>query len=394
MRMPPFPTRRGPVTLRAMPRPALRLGLLLAGALAGALACGVRAGTGVLPSRPPAPLDSMALASDVRVDSAGRLAGSFVGEGTSRAVHLLSSDTALIETLARRFRPDLVQGEFDLWTNLSRARTVRLGAAEGRRTLAGRGPRVARALVGSPLGHTDVSVSSVLLRGNRCHAQSRGARVELVVQPDSVPGDPPLRGPVLGTFLVGDEAGHRERGLVRREPLEEPSPALVDQLIERTSAHLDSALASQYPGLQVRPLHAERIEVNTLADLSAADVIPFRAGEGRVRYAVSLRQRRVLGGRDTLVTTGVMVWDSAGAWRQEIFRPTVLASIGGRLDAFGPIRRPVYWRRLQPIADIAYARDNLWMEQVNVRDGRVVWGIVQPAGNVVVAAAEVEGVCG
>jgi hypothetical protein len=34
------------------------------------------------------------------------------------------------------------------------------------------------------------------------------------------------------------------------------------------------------------------------------------------------------------------------------------------------------------------------MEQVNVRDGRVVWGIIQPRGNVVVAAAEVEGVCG
>ena len=95
-----------------------------------------------------------------------------------------------------------------------------------------------------------------------------------------------------------------------------------------------------------------------------------------------------------LVTTGVMVWDSAGTWRQAIFRPTVLASIGGRLDAFGPIGRPVYWRRLQPISDIAYARDNIWMEQVNVRDGRVVWGIIQPVGNVVVAAAEVEGVCG
>jgi hypothetical protein len=123
-------------------------------------------------------------------------------------------------------------------------------------------------------------------------------------------------------------------------------------------------------------------------------VIPFRAGADRIRYAVSLRQRRVLGGRDTLVTTGVMVWDSAGTWRQEIFRPTVLSSTGGRLDAFGALGRPVYWRRLQPISDIAYSRDNIWMEQVNVRDGRVVWGIIQPGGNVVVAAAEVQGVCG
>jgi hypothetical protein len=168
----------------------------------------------------------------------------------------------------------------------------------------------------------------------------------------------------------------------------------VDRLIERTARHLDSTLAAQHPGLPVRPLPAERLEVNTLADLGAADVIAFRAAPGVVRYAVSLRQRRVLGDRDTLVTTGVMVWDSAGTWRQEIFRPTVLAAVGGRLDAFGPIGRPVYWRRLQPISDVAYARDNIWMEQVNVRDGRVVWGIVQPAGNVVVAAAEVEGVCG
>jgi hypothetical protein len=388
--MSPFPTRPAPVTLRAMSRSTAALAPLLA----GALACGMRTETGLLPVNPPAPLDSMPLASDVRVDSAGRLVGSFVGEGTSRAVHLLSSDTLLIRTLAGRFRPDLLAGGSDLWTNLRREDSVSLGRSERRRTMAGRGPGVARAMVGSPLGHTDVSISALLLRGSRCVDDTRGARLELVVQPDSAPGDPQLRGPVLGTFLAADEAGRRERGLVRREALDVPSPELVDQLIGRTSAYLDSALTDQYPGLQARPLHSERVEVNTLADLGAADVIPFRAGEGRVRYAVSLRQRRVLGGRDTLVTTGVMVWDSAGTWRQEIFRPTVLASIGGRLDAFGPIGRPVYWRRLQPISDVAYARDNIWMEQVNVRDGRVVWGIIQPAGNVVVAAAEVEGVCG
>jgi hypothetical protein len=390
MRMLPFPARPTPVTLGAMPRLAPVLCLIFA----GALACGARSDTGVLPARPPAPLDSMRLASDVRLDSLGGLAGSFVGEVTSRAVHLLSSDTVLMETLARRYRSDIFREDVDLWSGLGKGKVLRLDRAEGRRTLAGRGPRVARALVGSPLGHTDVRVSEMLLRGSGCPGETRGARLELVVRPDSASGDPPLRGPVLGTFLAADEAGRRDRGLVRRQPLDPPSPELVDQLIERTSLHLDSTLAALYPGLQVRPLHAEQIEVNTLADLGAADVIPFRAGEGRIRYAVSLRQRRVLGGVDTLVTTGVMVWDSAGAWRQEIFRPTVLTSIGSRLDAFGPIGRPVYWRRLQPISDIAYARDNLWMEQVNVRDGRVVWGIIQPAGNVVVAAAEVEGVCG
>jgi hypothetical protein len=33
------------------------------------------------------------------------------------------------------------------------------------------------------------------------------------------------------------------------------------------------------------------------------------------------------------------------------------------------------------------------MEQVDVRDGSVLWGIIQPRGNVVVAAAQVEGPC-
>ena len=43
----------------------------------------------------------------------------------------------------------------------------------------------------------------------------------------------------------------------------------------------------------------------------------------------------------------------------------------------------------QPISDIAYPRDNIWMEQVDGRDGQVIWGVVQPRENVVVAAAEV-----
>ena len=157
---------------------------------------------------------------------------------------------------------------------------------------------------------------------------------------------------------------------------------------------MDSIVADRYPSLQLRPLHAAEIEINTLADFDAADVIAFRAGPDRLRYAVSLRERRIrTGGRDTLVATSVMVWDSAGAWRQTVFEPTLLAAFGGRLDAWGPVGRPLYWRRLQPISDVAYERDNLWMEQVNVRDNSVLWGVVQPRGNVVVAAAEVEGPC-
>jgi hypothetical protein len=337
----------------------------------------------------------MPVASDVRLDSAGYLAGSFVGEGTSREIHLLSSDTVLIEALARRFRPELFQDEFGLWVNMRRHRVVALTGGERRRSVTGRGPRAALAMVGSPLGHTEVTVSEVLLRGGRCAERgARGARAELIVQPDAAADDPPLRGPVLGSFLSTGEAGRRERGLVRRPQIPEPSPSLVSRLVQRTAWYLDSTLAGRYPGLELRPLHSGRIEINTLADLDAADVIAFRADGGRVRYAVSLRLRRVAGGRDTLVATGVTAWDSAGAWRQEIFHPTLLSSTGGRLDAYGPRGRPVYWRRLQPISDVAYRRDNIWMEQVNVRDGRVVWGIIQPRGNVVVAAAEVEGVCG
>jgi hypothetical protein len=369
----------------------------LAGCLAaGMLGCAAGAGAGLAPlERPPVPLDSLPLASDVRIDSAGYLAGSFVGEGTSRAVHLLSSDTVLIEELARRFRPELFRDELGLWTGLRREKVVTLTPPERRRTVAARGPRVLTAMVGSPLGHTEVTISEVLLRGSRCVERgARGARAELVVETDTAAGDPPLRGPVLGTFLSAAEAGRRESGLIRRPAPPDPPEALVTRLIERTGRYLDSTFAATYPGLQLRPLHSARIEVNTLADLDAADVIAFRADGDEVRYAVSLRQRRVLGGRDTLVATGVMVWDRDGAWRQEVFRPTLLSSTGGRLDAWGPVGRPVYWRRLQPISDVAYSRDNIWMEQVNVRDGRVVWGIIQPRGNVVVAAAEVEGVCG
>ena len=65
----------------------------------------------------------MDVASDARVDSLGHLAGSFVGEGTARAVHLLSTDSGLIAQLARRFQPDLPK-DFDLWGELARRKVV------------------------------------------------------------------------------------------------------------------------------------------------------------------------------------------------------------------------------------------------------------------------------
>ena len=376
-----------------MPRP---IPACLAAALtAGLVACAAAGGTGSLrPAPPAAPLDSLPLASDVRLDSAGYLAGSFVGEGTSRRIHLLSSDTALVEALARRFRPDLTRGELGLWEALRRAGEVPLSPPERRRTVAGRGPRVMLAMVGSPLGHTEITLSEVLLRGSPCGRGARGASVELIVETDPSADDPPLRGPVLGTFLVTGAARRRDGGLVRRPDSPEPSPALVRRLIERTASALDSAIAARYPGLELQPLASERIEVNTLADLDAADVAPFRTGGGALRYAVSLRQRRLTAAGDTVVATAVTAWDGDGERRQEIFHPTLLSSAGGRLGAFGPEARAVYWRRLQPISDIAYRRDNIWMEQVDVREGRVVWGIIQPDENVVVAAAEVDGGCG
>lgn len=374
----------------------MRLRLLLAAALAGGALAGCRtlgrALEDAFRDRPPAPLDSMSVASDGRIDSAGVLAGSFVGEGTARAVHLLSSDTAVIAGLARRYRPDLMNGE-GLWLELARRRVAELGDEGPRRTV-GRGrPLVRQALVGSPLGHTEVTVEAVRLHGSRCGW--RGTRAELVVREERNPGDPPLRGPVLGVLLAEENETPRGRGLVERSPLEEPSDSLLRVLVDRTEWAMDSTVAAEYPTLQLRPLHGARLEINTLADFDAADVTAFRAGAEQVRYAVSLRKRRIRsGGRDTLVVTSVMVWDSAGAWQQTIFRPTLLAAFGGRLDAWGPVGRPLYWRRLQPISDVAFPRDNLWMEQVNVRDGSVLWGIIQPQGNVVVAGAEVSGPCG
>jgi hypothetical protein len=366
------------------------LAALLAGAALTSCRSLGRALEEAMRERPTAPLDSIGVASDVRLDSAGVLAGSFVGEGTPRAVHLVSSDTAVIAGLARRYRPDLLAGD-GLWSELARRRSVVLGDGPRRRTDGGR-PEIRLALVGSPLGHTEVGAESITLRGSTCGW--RGAQAELVVREERAPGDPPLRGPVLGVLLAQRGDAPRQRGLIQRPPVPEPSDSLVRVLLDRTTRAMDSTVAERYPALRLRPLAGARLEINTLADLDAADVVAFRAGEDRIRYAVSLRARRVgTGGRDTLVATSVMVWDSAGAWRQSLFHPTVLAAYGGRLDRYGQTGRPLYWRRLQPISDVAYPRDNLWMEQVNVRDGTVLWGILQPRGNVVVAAAEMEGPC-
>jgi hypothetical protein len=375
----------------ARPLPPARLaGLLLLAAVASGCAGAGRVLGRLFQERPPAPLDSLPLASDARLDSVGRVAGSFVGEGTHRAVHLLSSDTAFIAALLERYRPDLA-GAPDKWRALAREGVASLGGGR-RRTVGGPAPRAEFAVVGSPLGHTDVAVEATVVRGGRCGARS--AQAELIVADERRRGDPPLRGPVLGSLRTdGGDARRTGAGMVRRDSVPEPSAGLIGELVARTERALDSTLGADARRLGLRPDTGARLEINTLADVDAADVIGFRVSGERVRYAVSLRTRRLGARGDTLIGAAVMVWDSAGAWRQDIFRPTLLQLRGGRLHPRAGPGRPIYWRRLQPISDFAFRRDNLWMEQVDVRDGSVRWGIVQPGENLVVAAAEVDGPC-
>jgi hypothetical protein len=167
----------------------------------------------------------------------------------------------------------------------------------------------------------------------------------------------------------------------------------MDELIGRTAAVMDTVLTESFRSLDLQRPDDPRLEINTLADIDAADVISFRPAPDAVRYAVSLRARRITGGGDTLLAATVMAWDSSGAWQQTIFRPTLISLRRGRLAPYGALRRSIFWRGLQPISDFGFRRDNIWMEQVDVRRGGVLWGIIQPRGNVVVAAAEVEAPC-
>lgn len=368
--------------------------LLLGGWLASVVGCR-SAGQilqDMLRERPPAPLDSMSVASDARVDSLGYLVGSFVGEGTSRAVHLLSSDTGFIAALARRYRPNLARTG-NLWGELANQRVLSLAPA-GRRRSHSDGPHIDRALVGGPTGHTSVTPTAMLVHGSSCGW--RGAQFEIILEDERRAQYPTLRGPVLGSFSRPDSsnaAGDARWQSRLREQLPEPGETLVDDLMSRTSRVMDSTLNSRFRSLRLNPPGSPRIEINTLADVDAVDVISYRPKPQAVRYAVSLRARRITSGGDTLLASTVMAWDSAGAWQQVIFRPTLISLRRGRLVPYPAFRRSLFWRRLQPISDFGFERDNLWMEQVDVRTGGVLWGVIQPRGNVVVAAAEVEGAC-
>jgi hypothetical protein len=370
--------------------PRFLLGVGLACGLTGCRSTG-RFLQEMLRERPPAPLDSMSVASDARVDSLGYVVGSFVGEGTSRAIHLLSSDTGFIAALVRRYRPDLAtKGE--LWSALARERVVTLAPAGRRRTRMG-APNIDRVVVGGPVGHTSVTPTAITVHGSSCGW--RGAQIEIIVEDEHRAEEPTLRGPVLGSFTRtgGSDPATDRRPFRFREPVPKPGEPLVNELIARTGRAMDSSLGSRLRSLQLGPPSDPRLEINTLADVDGAEVISYRPRADAVRFAVSLRERRITAGGDTLLASTVMAWDSSGAWQQTIFRPTLVSLRRGRLAPYGALRRNLFWRRLQPISDFGFQRDNLWMEQVDVRDGGVLWGIIQPRGNVVVAAAQVEGPC-
>jgi hypothetical protein len=338
------------------------------------------------PERPPLPLVEAGVSSDARIDSSGAIAGSFVGEGTSRQVHLLSSDPEFIAALVRRWRPDRDR------------RIDPLDWLKRRGSWAVNPDRVTDSalfsqvmLVGSPDGHTRVRLQSLLLYGPSC--EQGGPRAELVVE-SARTAQVSLRGPVIGS-LQYPEVHRPAHDSYRRAAALDPDPVLIDTLVERTGLVLDSILALRLPAREL-PLSGgyHRLAINSLADEDAADVVPIRLDDGRIRYAVSLRDSRRTARGSAGLGSIVMIWDATLSWRQIVFLPTFL-EYGRR----GPVRAlagrtaPLYWRRLQPVSGFASQRDYLWMEQVDVTTGAVRWVILEPKGNVIVAAADVEDGC-
>ena len=365
---------------------------------AGAAAC---RGAGdflreLLRERPPAPLDSLPLASDARVDSAGYLAGSFVGEGTSRAVHLLSSDTAFIASLVRRFRPDLAAAP-DPWAALARER-VRAARSPGRPAHGGRarGRGSSRRSSARRWGTRPCEVEAVLLHGGGAAAAARGAQAELIVADDRLGRRPAAAGP--GARLAPDRRGRanrREPGLVRRDSVPAPSAGLTGELVGRTERALDSHARRRLPRARAQRRSARTRSRSTRWPTSTR---PTSSPSGSRPTGCATPSRFAPGASPRAATrwcgTAVMVWDSAGAWRQGIFRPTLLRLRGGRLEPWGARGRPIYWRRLQPISDFAFrARRSLDGAGGRRATAACAGASLQPRENVVVAAAEVDGPC-
>lgn len=329
--------------------------------------------------RPPYPLRAIDLASDARFDSVGAMLGSFIGNGGNSGIVLLSSDTAFIAELLQTRRPDLVRDR-DTWTALARYGPIRLDAPAG-----GQDARVA-----SPFGHSTVRVEEIVLRGSSCGW--RGAKAEIHVSgPRSGSRAPSLRGPIVGSLLESYGSESRWRDAPPR-----PSPALEEELIARTTRDMDSVLAGRLPR-SATPLdvpNGQRLLVDPLEDIDAAEVVPVWVGSERVRYAVAIRARRTTPSGETLLASTVMVWDSAATWRQTVLSPTVLLLRNGQLREYpagGAL--PLYWRRLDAISGFGMDRDYLFVEQVDVAEQSIIWGAVEVRSNEVVGAAEVGGAC-
>ncbi|HTG84137.1 MAG TPA: hypothetical protein VL853_04980 [Gemmatimonadales bacterium] len=337
----------------------------------------------VFRERPPVPLQAAEISSDARLDSTGAIVGSFVGEGTSRRVHLLSSDTGLVAALVRRYRPVNQRGS-TVWEWLDHQGTYAINVDRRRDPILANQPMV----TGSPDGHTAVQLETILLHGSRCGW--RGTQVEFIVDP--VGSNPSLRGPVVGSFRDSRENWQADHGY--RSPPTAPDGRLVDTLLAATAAAMDSVLQSRLSSrdLPLVSVAGARPEVNTLEDIDATDVLAFQLEDGRVRYAVSLREQRRTGSGTPLVAATVMVWDASLVWRQFVFAPTLLEFRYGRLRPWKSWP-PFYWRRLDAMSGFAYQHDYLWMEQVDVADDAILWTVLEPRSNTVVAAAEVDGPC-
>lgn len=360
-------------------------GIVLGIGLSGCASLGGWTGAG--PERPPLPLDAADISSDARIDSTRAIAGSFIGEGTSREVHLLSSDRTLMANLIRHYRPDQADRRADPMAWLQKQKRYAINLERGRDSLLLRETM----LVGSPDGHTRVRLTGIVLHASACSGAAPQA--EFIVEPERS-GSVSLRGPVVGSFRT-PETRWPVSDRYRRDEPSAPSESLVDTLLLETARVMDSLLAGRLLARDL-PLTGglRRLALNTLDNEDAADVVAFRLTGGRIRYAVSLRaSRRTARGADAMAAI-VMLWDESLHYRQVVFRPTLL-EIGRR----GPTRPlgnrtlPLYWRRLQPVSGFAFARDYLWLEQVDVSTGAVRWVILEPKDNIVVAAADVEDGC-
>jgi len=159
---------------------------------------------------------------------------------------------------------------------------------------------------------------------------------------------------------------------------------------------MDSVLAVRLPR-SATPLETpggQRLMIDPLEDIDAAEVVPVWVGTDQVRYAIAIRARRHTPSGETLLASTVMIWSADTSWRQTVLSPTVMLLRNGQLREFESAGTlPLYWRRLDAISGFGMDRDYLFIEQVDVAAQSVIWGAIEVRSNEVVGAAEVGGVC-